>query len=73
VENLYTRQQTLPVELRISDISSWEKSELRGESHHIAYKFRQLLVLADRLFSPLLSFPPENFDLLRQDQEELFR
>jgi hypothetical protein len=68
----FTRQHTLPVELRISDIHSWEKSELKGEAHHSAYKCRQLLVLMDRLFSPLFSFPPGALAQLRRDQDELF-
>ena len=68
-----TRQHTLPVELRISDIQSWELSELRGESHHEAYKCRQLLTLMDRLFAPAFSFPREAFGQLRKDQDVLFR
>ena len=59
VEDALTRQHTLPVELRISDVHSWEMSELRGEAHHSAYKFRQLICLADRLFSPAF-FVPRN-------------
>lgn len=68
-----TRQHTLPVELRISDIASWEASELKGEAHHEAYKLRQHLVLMNRLFSPLFIFPEENFASLRADQNTLFR
>ncbi len=67
------RQHTVPVELRISDIRSWERSELRGEAHHAAYKFRQHLVLLNRLFSPLFSFPADSFERLRADQDILFR
>ncbi len=67
------RQHTVPVELRISDIRSWERSELRGEAHHAAYKFRQHLVLLNRLFSPLFSFPHDSFASLRADQNILFR
>jgi uncharacterized protein (TIGR04562 family) len=73
VEDALTRQHTLPVELRISDVHSWEMSELRGEAHHSAYKFRQLICLMDRLFSPLFSFPETAFPQLRKDQGELFR
>jgi len=68
-----TRQHTLPVELRISDIASWEASELRGEAHHEAYKCRQLLVLMNRLFAPLFSFPLDRIESLRRDQDALFR
>ena len=68
-----TRQHTLPVELRISDIASWEASELRGEAHHAAYKMRQHLVLMNRLLSPLFTFPAEAFSGLRRDQDALFR
>lgn len=68
-----TRQHTLPVELRISDLASWEASELRGEAHHEAYKCRQLLVLMNRLFSPLFAFPLEREEALRKDQDALFR
>ncbi len=67
------RQHTVPVELRISDIRSWERSELRGEAHHAAYKFRQHVVLLNRLFSPLFSFSPDSFAKLREDQNILFR
>jgi uncharacterized protein (TIGR04562 family) len=72
-ERIVTRQQTLPVELRISDVQSWEASELKGEAHHGAYKCRQLLAFADRLFSPLFSFPQDAFAQLRKDQDVLFR
>lgn len=68
-----TRQHTVPIELRISDTESWERSEYRGEAHHDAYKCRQLLRLAHRLFSPLFSFPPELFGALREDQNLLYR
>jgi uncharacterized protein (TIGR04562 family) len=72
-EGAVIQQHTLPVELRISDAQSWEASELRGESHHDAYKCRQLLGLADRLFSPLFSFPDDEFAGLRADQSILYR
>lgn len=68
-----TRQHTVPIELRISDAESWERSEYRGEAHHDAYKCRQLLRLSHRLFSPLFSFPSEWFDALRADQNLLYR
>jgi len=68
----YTRQHTLPVELRISDVQSWERSELKGEAHHSAYKCRQSLVLMNRLFTPLFSFPAVAFAQLRKDQDTLF-
>jgi uncharacterized protein (TIGR04552 family) len=69
---IITRQHTLPIELRISDIHSWELSELTGDAHHDAYKCRQYLSLLNRLFSPLISFPEEAFPQLRKDQNRLF-
>jgi uncharacterized protein (TIGR04562 family) len=71
-DKVITQQHTIPVELRISDRVSWEDSEQRGEAHHDAYKLRQLLVLMNRLFSPLFSFPNEDFPRLREDQAKLF-
>ena len=68
----HTRQHTLPVELRISDVQSWERSELKGEAHHSAYKCRQSLVLMNRLFMPLFSFPSGAVAQLRKDQDTLF-
>lgn len=68
----FTRQHTLPVELRISDIQSWQQSELSGEAHHEAYKCRQLIVLLNRLFSPMFSFSKEAFAGLRIDQNRWF-
>jgi len=70
--DITTQQHTLPVELRISDMKSWEESEQKGEAHHDAYKFRQLVALMNRLFSPLFSFPSDAFTTLRADQEVLF-
>jgi uncharacterized protein (TIGR04562 family) len=67
-----TQQYTLGVELRISDQQSWQASEWKGESHHYAYKCRQLLALMNRLFSPLFTFPREAFPQLRKDQGRLF-
>lgn len=71
--NTVTRQHTLPVELRISDRKSWETSELRGQAHHAAYKFRQLLILANRIFNPQFSFPEDQLPGLRTDQDILFQ
>jgi uncharacterized protein (TIGR04562 family) len=67
-----TQQSTLGVELRISDQQSWHASELTGESHHDAYKLRQLLALMNRLFRPQFQFPREAFVQLRKDQNRLF-
>jgi hypothetical protein len=67
-----TQQYTLGVELRISDRQSWTTSELTGESHHDAYKFRQLLALMNRLFRPQFDFPREASSQLRRDQKRLF-
>ncbi|MCD1653783.1 hypothetical protein K7J14_03600 [Treponema zuelzerae] len=69
---VYTSQHTLPVELRLSDLESWEKSELRGESHHEAYKCRQYLQILQRLFSPLAGFPSDQMKGLREDQSRLY-
>ncbi|HMK43140.1 MAG TPA: hypothetical protein VK445_03290 [Dissulfurispiraceae bacterium] len=67
-----SRQHTLSVELRISDMQSWQASEQKGESHHDAYKFRQLISLMNRIFNPLFSFPKEAVAQLRKDQAKLF-
>ena len=67
-----TQQHTLGVELRISDEDGWQASEWKGESHHDAYKFRQLLSLMNRLFRPLFHFPGDALPQLRKDQERLF-
>ncbi len=67
-----TQQHTLGVELRISDRQSWHASEVKGESHHDAYRFRQLLALMNRLFRPLFDFPREAFPQLRKDQNRVF-
>ncbi len=67
-----TQQHTLGVELRISDQQSWYASELEGESHHDAYKGRQLLSLMNRLFRPRFDFPRAAFPQLRKDQSRLF-
>lgn len=67
-----TKQFTVPVELRISDLRSWEESEQRGDAHHQAYKFRQLIALMNRLFDPVFRFPEDALPGLREDQGRLF-
>jgi uncharacterized protein (TIGR04562 family) len=67
-----TQQHTLGVELRISDRQSWYASELKGESHHDAYRFRQLLALMNRFFLPSFDFPREADAQLRRDQGRVF-
>ena len=67
-----TQQHTLPVELRISDQSSWQACEWKGEAHHDAYRCRQLLGLANRLFAPVFRFPPAAMHRLREDQNRIF-
>ena len=67
-----TEQHTLPVEMRISDERSWDASELKGESHHDAYRCRQLLALMNRLFRPTFAFPPVAMAQLRRDQNLIF-
>ncbi len=66
------RQHTVPVELRISDAESWERSEMRGEAHHAAYKFRQSIMLLNRVAAPLFFFSEEDLPSLRRDQGILF-
>ncbi|MBC8414723.1 MAG: hypothetical protein ISR96_03620 [Nitrospira sp.] len=68
-----TEQHTLAVELRISDEQSWLASEQKGDSHHEAYKFRQLLTVINRTFSGQFLFPEEMIKKLRQDQAVLFQ
>jgi uncharacterized protein (TIGR04562 family) len=67
-----TEQHTLGVELRISDVESWRTSERTGDSHHDAYKFRQLVFVMNRVFKNVLHFPDEGFPQLRKDQAVLF-
>lgn len=67
-----TRQATLGIELRISDEQSWRSSEQKGNSHHDAYKFRQLVSVMNRVFKSTFHFPEEGFARLREDQESLF-
>jgi len=67
-----TQQHTLGIEIRISDQRSWHASECKGETHHDAYKFRQLIPLMNRLFRPLFQFPRQAMPQLRKDQGTLF-
>ena len=67
-----TEQHTLSVELRISDEQSWLNSEQKGDSHHDAYKFRQLVSVMNRVFRNKILLPPDNFEQLRRDQIDLF-
>ncbi len=67
-----TEQHTLGVELRISDVESWRTSERRGDSHHDAYKFRQMVFVMNRVFKNVFHFPDEGFPQLRKDQAALF-
>jgi len=67
-----TEQHTLGVELRISDVESWRASEQTGDSHHDAYKFRQLVFVMNRVFKNIFHFPEEGFPQLRKDQAVLF-
>lgn len=68
-----TQQYTLGIELRISDEQSWRSSERTGDSHHDAYKFRQLVSVMNRVFKNTFHFPEEGFAQLRKDQLSLFR
>jgi uncharacterized protein (TIGR04562 family) len=67
-----TEQHTLGVELRISDVESWRASEQTGESHHDAYKFRQLVSVMNRVLKNMFHVPAERFGQLRKDQATLF-
>jgi uncharacterized protein (TIGR04562 family) len=67
-----TQQHTLGVELRISDEQSWRASELKGDSHHDAYKFRQLVSVMNKVFSHRFQISEENLAQLRRDQGALF-
>jgi uncharacterized protein (TIGR04562 family) len=67
-----TEQHTLGVELRISDVESYHDSELKGDSHHDAYKFRQLVFVMNRIFKNVFHMPEESFHQLRKDQTMLF-
>lgn len=70
--DIETQQHTLPVELRISDQESWHACESKGEAHHDAYRFRQLITLTNRLFAPAFRFPAAAMTRLRADQNQLF-
>jgi uncharacterized protein (TIGR04552 family) len=67
-----TEQHTLAVELRISDVESWRASERTGDSHHDAYKFRQRIIVLNRLFKNVFHFPDDRVNQLREDQTVLF-
>ncbi|MCG6553197.1 MAG: hypothetical protein L7F77_12810 [Candidatus Magnetominusculus sp. LBB02] len=71
-EAYFTEQHTLSVELRISDKRSWDESEQRGDTHHDAYKFRQLVSVMNRLFKDDFHFPKEMDSMLREDQRGIF-
>ncbi len=70
--NKKTEQHTLALELRISDEESWRMSEQKGDSHHDAYKFRQLVTVMNRLFKGRFNLSKESFDSLREDQKMLY-
>jgi len=67
-----TQQHTLGVELRISDEQSWRASEQKGDSHHDAYKFRQLISVMNRVFSNRFHLSKKNLAQLKIDQGALF-
>ncbi len=67
-----TEQHTLGVELRISDVESFHNSERKGDSHHDAYKFRQLVFVMNRIFKNVFHMPEASFHQLRKDQTVLF-
>ena len=67
-----TQQHTLGVELRISDEESWKNSEQKGDSHHDAYRFRQIISVMNRVFKNIFNFPEKDITLLRKDQLLLF-
>jgi len=67
-----TEQHTLGVELRISDVESWRESEQTGDSHHDAYKFRQLAAVMNRIFKNDFLLPQGSIPGLRRDQAALF-
>jgi uncharacterized protein (TIGR04562 family) len=67
-----TQQHTLGVELRISDEESWRSSEQKGDSHHNAYKFRQLISMMNRVFKNVFNVPKESIAQLKKDQSTLF-
>ncbi len=67
-----TQEHTLGVELRISDEESWSTSEQIGDSHHNAYKFRQLISVMNRIFKNVFNMPKESVPQLKKDQATLF-
>ena len=67
-----TQEHTLGVELRISDEESWRTSEQKGDSHHNAYKFRQLISVMNRVFKQVFYIPKESIAQLKKDQSTLF-
>ncbi|NOS89748.1 MAG: hypothetical protein HOP34_14620 [Methylococcaceae bacterium] len=67
-----TQQHTLGVELRISDGQSWRASEQKGDAHHHAYKFRQLVEVMNRVFKGVFKLPKDSMAQLKQDQARLF-
>jgi uncharacterized protein (TIGR04562 family) len=67
-----TQQHTLGVELRISDEQSWRASEQKGDSHHEAYKLRQLISVMKRVFVGRFLISEEDIAQLRRDQQALF-
>jgi uncharacterized protein (TIGR04552 family) len=67
-----TQEHTLGVELRISDEDSWRTSEQTGDSHHDAYKFRQLISVMNRVFKHVFYLPKESITQLKKDQLTLF-
>jgi len=67
-----TQQYTLALELRISDEESWRRSEYGGDSHHDAYKFRQLISVMNRVFKGTFLFPEDMIKQLRKDQACLY-
>ena len=67
-----TQEHTLGVELRISDEESWRTSEQKGDSHHKAYKFRQLISVMNRIFKNVFNMPKDSVGQLKKDQSILF-
>jgi uncharacterized protein (TIGR04562 family) len=70
--DIKTEQHTLALELRITDEQSWNASERGGDSHHEAYKTRQLVSVMNRLFKDRFNLPEERFRQLRKDQARLY-
>ena len=70
--NKKTQEHTLGVELRISDEESWRTSEQKGDSHHSAYKFRQLIAVMNRVFKNVYYMPKDSIAQLKKDQGVLF-